>query len=142
VSGYLLDTTAISESVKVRPNPGLAAWFENVDTNMTYISVFTVGELQDGIARLEVGARQRELERWLAFDLLPHFGRRVLAFDVEAARRWGAMLASARKRGKLLSVVDSQIAAIASVSGLKVVTRNERHFAPTGVATINPWTAS
>lgn len=35
---------------------------------------------------------------------------------------------------------DLLIAATALERGLTVVTRNLRHFTPTGVATLNPWT--
>jgi toxin FitB len=134
---------AISEGAKPRPDRGLATWLSKVDESSTYVSVLTIGELQKGIARLKLGSTKRaELERWLTFDLIARFGRRVLAFDTNVARQWGNIVASALERGALLSVVDSQIAATASLYGLTVVTRNERHFVPTGVATFDPWTRS
>lgn len=141
MSGFLLDTVTVSEGAKARPNRGLARWLDSVDETSTYISVLTVGELQKGIARLESGsAQRRELERWLVFDLIARFGHRVLAFETNVARYWGTMVAAALDRGVTLSIVDSQIAATACVYGLKVVTRNERHFAPAGVSTVDPWT--
>ena len=141
MSGFLLDTVAVSEGAKPRPDAGLAKWLSTVDETLTYISVLTIGELQKGIERLDPGTPKRAmLERWLTFDLLGRFGRRVLAFDTNVARHWGTMVASALARDVNLSVVDSQIAATASLYGLKVVTRNERHFRPTGVATLDPWT--
>jgi len=141
MSGYLLDTVTISESVKPRPNAGVSNWLRTVDEAATYISVLTIGELQKGIARLARDTPKRaELERWLAFDLIARFGRRVLAFDTNVARHWGTMIASAADRGLALQAVDSQIAATAFVYGLKVVTRNARHFTPTGVGTLDPWT--
>jgi len=36
---------------------------------------------------------------------------------------------------------DSLIAATALVHGMTVVTRNVRHFEPTGVSLLNPWEA-
>lgn len=141
MSGFLLDTPAISEGIKPRPDRGLAAWLNKVDENSTYISVLTIGELQEGIARLDPRVSKRaELERWLTYDLIARFGRRVLAFDTNVARRWGALVAAALDRGLVLSVVDSQIAATASLYGLAIVTRNERHFSATGVTIFNPWT--
>jgi toxin FitB len=142
MSGFLLDTMVVSEGAKRRPNRGLAAWLSKTDEDSTYISALTVGELQKGISRLEQGTpRRTELERWLTFDLIARFGRRVLAFDTDVARHWGTMVASVLDRGVVLSVVDSQIAATASLYGLKVVTRNERHFLPTGVSTFDPWSS-
>ncbi|MBV8725050.1 MAG: type II toxin-antitoxin system VapC family toxin [Candidatus Eremiobacteraeota bacterium] len=142
MNGFLLDTMVVSEGTKSRPNRGLSSWLAEVDENSTYISVFTIGELQKGIARLDPRLpRRADLDRWLTFELIGRFGRRILAFDTNVARHWGAMLASALDRGAMLSVVDSQIAATASLHRLKVVTRNERHFAPTGVGTFNPWSS-
>jgi predicted nucleic acid-binding protein len=57
---------------------------------------------------------------------LPRFGRKVLTFDVEAARHWGNIVGAAARRGIVLSVIDSQIAATAD-------------FAASGVGTLNPW---
>ncbi len=143
MSGFLLDAMAVCEGARPRPNHRLAAWLSELDESAAYISVLTIGELQNGIARLDRGSAGRtELERWLTFDLIARFGRRVLAFDTSVARLWGTMLASARNRGIVLSIVDSQIAATAALHGLKVVTRNERHFAPTGVSTFDPWSGS
>ena len=50
----------------------------------------------------------------------------------------------ARRRGLLSAEIghdgaDLLIAATALERGLTVVTRNLRHFTPTGVAIINPW---
>lgn len=143
MSGFLLDTPVVSEGVKSRPNRGLANWLAKVEEDATYISVLTIGELQKGISRLEADSSKRiDLERWLTFDLMARFGQRILAFDANVARHWGTMVASALDRGAVLAIVDSQIAATASLYGLKVVTRNERHFTPTGVATLNPWSVS
>lgn len=140
MNGFLLDTVAVSEGAKRQPNPGLARWLERVDESGTFISVLTLGEIQKGIARLDAEtSRRAELERWLTFDLIGRFGRRILDFDTGVARHWGTLVASALARRMNLSVVDSQIAATASLYGLSIVTRNARHFVATGVATLDPW---
>ena len=61
------------------------------------------------------------------------FEDRVLVFDEAAARRWGLLHA---ELGYTSS--DLQIAATALEHGFTVVTRNIRHFEPTGVPTLNP----
>lgn len=133
----------ISEGAKRHPDRRLATWLSKVDESLTYLSALTVGELQKGIARLERGTTKRaELERWLTFDLIARFGRRVLAFDTNVARQWGNIVASALDRGVVLAVIDSQIAATASLYGLTIITRNERHFTPAGVSTFDPWSRS
>ncbi len=142
MSGFLLDTVTISEGLKKQPNRGLLKWFAAANDDDMYISVLTVGELQKGIAKLSShDPRRLQLERWLVFERLPRFGRRVLTFGIEAARHWGNMVAAAAARGIVLSIVDSQIAATASLNNLKVVTRNERDFAASRVGTLNPWSA-
>lgn len=142
MTGFLLDTVAISDGLKKQPNRGLVEWFTAVDDADLYVSVLTVGELQKGIAKLDShDPRRLQLERWLVFELLPRFGSKMLTFDVETARHWGNMVGAAARRGIVLSVIDSQIAATASLNKLKVVTRNERNFAASGVGTLNPWSA-
>jgi predicted nucleic acid-binding protein len=50
------------------------------------------------------------------------------------ARRWGRLSAEIGHDG-----ADLLIAATAQEHGLTVVTRNLRHFVPTGVEVFNPW---
>ena len=58
----------------------------------------------------------------------------MLAFDVPAAQRWGRLSASLGYDN-----VDLMIAATALEHGLTVVTRNVRHFEPTGVKVLDPF---
>ena len=50
MSGFLLDTCAISEATKRAPNPGLREWMQNIDPARAYLSVVTLGELRKGVA--------------------------------------------------------------------------------------------
>jgi toxin FitB len=43
---YLLDTSALSEWAKPRPDPGIALWLDEVDEDRVYLSVITLGELR------------------------------------------------------------------------------------------------
>jgi len=52
------------------------------------------------------------------------------------ARRWGQLSAALG-----YDSADRLIAATALEQGLTVVSPNLRHFAPTGLATLNPWQA-
>lgn len=140
MSGFLLDTMVISDVLKKQPNRGLNKWLASVNEDDVYLSVFSVGELQKGLGLLNTSdARRASIERWLVFEVIPRFNRRMLPFDANAARHWGNVVASARKRGLNVPVIDSLIAATASLHGLTIVTRNERDFAPVGVRTLNPW---
>ncbi|MFM8604228.1 MAG: PIN domain-containing protein [Cyanobium sp.] len=70
---------------------------------------------------------------WLD-QLLRWHGDRLLSVDLGIARRWGQLSARLGHDG-----ADLLIAATALERGLTVLTRNLRHFTPTGVRTINPW---
>ena len=54
--------------------------------------------------------------------------------DIPTARRWGQLSATLGHAG-----ADLLIAATALEHGLIVVTRNVRHFEPTGVEVLNPF---
>ena len=62
------------------------------------------------------------------------FAGRILGVDSAAARLWGRMSGDIGHFN-----VDLLIAATAFVHGLSVVTRNVRHFEPTGVRVLNPF---
>ena len=136
---YLLDTNAISEWVKPRPDPGIVLWFDEVDEDRTYLSVITLGELRKGVDRLAGGRRRDRLDRWLTSELPDRFGGRVLPVDGAVADQWGRLLARAENAGTAVGGIDALIAATAKVHGLQVVTRNAGHFRHTGVDVISPW---
>jgi toxin FitB len=52
---FLLDTNAVSEWVKPRPDPGVIEWMESTDEDRIFISVITLAELRYGIERLAAG---------------------------------------------------------------------------------------
>jgi toxin FitB len=133
---YLLDTMVVSELRKRSRDEGAAQWLSERSTSELFLSVVTVGEVERGIAR----ARERDpdfagrLEDWLR-RLLRLYGDRVLPVDIPVARRWGRLSHALGHTG-----ADLLIAATGLELGLTVVTRNVRHFAPTGVATLDPFT--
>ena len=65
--------------------------------------------------------------------MLQNFGHRILDFDAEAAQVWGRLRVPQPQNS-----IDKQIAAIALVHDLTVVTRNGDDFAGTGVKLLNP----
>ena len=48
-SGYLLDTTVISETRKLRADPGIMAFLAATNETGLFVSVLTLGELRKGI---------------------------------------------------------------------------------------------
>jgi toxin FitB len=136
---FLLDTNAISEWVKPRPDPGVVRWFDQVDEDHTYLSVITLGEIRKGIARLAEGRRRDRLDRWLSDELPDRFSDRILPVTTAVADQWGHLLARAQTAGTKIGGTDALIAATALVHSLQVMTRNIAHFQPTGVHILRPW---
>lgn len=139
---FLLDTNVISELRKVgdgKANPNVVAWISNVDAASFYLSAVTLMELELGILRLERRdtTRGTRLRAWMTNHILPEFSERILPIDAPVALR------CARLHGPdPCSERDAFIAATALVHGMTVVTRNVADFAPTHVATLNPWEAA
>ena len=75
----------------------------------------------------------RDLADWMEQTTVS-FADRVIAVDSAAARLWGRLSVDVGHFN-----VDLLIAATALVHGLTVVTRNVRHFEPTGVRVLNPF---
>jgi predicted nucleic acid-binding protein len=136
---YLLDTCVLSELVKPRPDPSLTGWVADQNEHSLHLSVVTIGELHKGVAMLPTSRRRDDLELWLENELIPRFGGRILAIDLEVARVWGEMLGQASSRGRPLAAVDALIAATGSANDCVVVTRNVTDMEPTGVEVLNPW---
>ena len=129
---FLLDTDVLSALRRRERNPEIARWVGTQRTTDLYLSVVTVGEIEGGIARQQRRDPDfaRELATWLD-RLLGWYGERVLPVDIPTARRWGRLSADLGHAG-----ADLVIAATALEHGLTVVTRNVRHFEPTGVPVI------
>lgn len=144
---YLLDTNVISEFRKgVRANRGVQAFFADVQSEALFLPAQVIGEIQAGIARLrrqedELAAQRAGVyESWLE-ELLDAFGARVLEFDTEAARVWGTLLGNDKHDPH---TIDKQIAAIALVHDLVIVTRDRgtAFAALRPVRALDPFSAS
>jgi len=136
---FLLDTNAVSEWVKPRPNPGLIGWMESTDEDRVFISVVTLAELRYGVERLAAGARRRRLEEWLGRELPLRFEGRMLQVDANVAEAWGKMVARSEATGRPIGAMDAFLAATAEVHHLTPVTRNVSDFRVLK-AVLNPWT--
>jgi tRNA(fMet)-specific endonuclease VapC len=94
-------------------------------------------ELLFGCYRLPISVKRAAIERYLrdVVTLLP-----MLSYDEAAAEWHAAERARLAGIGKPPAFADGQIAAIAQVNGLTVVTANVADYAPfSGVAVVN-WT--
>ncbi len=138
---YLLDTCAVSEFTKPKPDVGLLDWLRATPEANLYLSALVLGEIQQGISRLAVSARRQRLQSWLDDDLQPRFAGRVLAADAAVCLLWGDLRTRAAQAGNTLPILDSLMAATALAHGLLLVTRNQADFAAVpGLQVVNPWT--
>ena len=136
-NGYLIDTNAISEMRKAKPNAGVVSWFHSISADSGYLSVLTLGELRRGAAI----KRQRHPEmtdrysRWIdALEL--GYADRLLEIDRAVATLWGELSV-----GRTRAVVDTLLAATAIVHDLTLVTRNTQDVSDLPMKLLNPWQA-
>ena len=92
-------------------------------------------EIERGIAQQRAAdpGFAESLAAWLD-RVLALYGERVLAFDLQTARRWSILSAALGNPSAGL-----MIAATALEHGLTIVTRNTSDFEPTGVPVLNPF---
>lgn len=134
---FLVDTCAISELVRPRPEPAVVRWFDDIPASALHVSVLTLGEIRRGVEGLADGRRRARLAAWLESELPAWFEGRVLAVDGGVADEWGRLTARA---GRPLPAVDSLIAATALHHRLALVTRNTADFAAVAdLDIVNPW---
>lgn len=135
---FLLDTNAVSEWVKPRPNAGLIRWMESADEDRVFLSVISLAELHYGVERMPAGARRSRLEEWLWEQLPLRFEGRILYVDHNVAEAWGRTVSRSEALGKPMGVMDAFLSATAEIHRLALVTRNVSDF-PTLKAVVNPW---
>jgi toxin FitB len=62
MSGFLVDTNVISAILRPSPDLNVKTWSRQVDRQMLFLSVVSLGELRKGITILPASARRSELE--------------------------------------------------------------------------------
>jgi tRNA(fMet)-specific endonuclease VapC len=121
---FLLDTNVVSELVRPVPDSGVEARFGQ-HQGASVISVITWHELRFGVARMPASRRRRLLEEFLETVVGV---RPPLAYDVRAAEWHAVERARLEAGGRSVPFADGQIAAIAAVNRLVLVTRNTPDF--------------
>ena len=134
---YLIDTNVISEARKgVNANPGVRKFFREIDSGDLYIPVQTIGEIRRGLESIKRRGdlpQARRLEKWLDL-IVDGYADRILNFDQACAQVWGRLMSPHPEHP-----IDKQIAAIALIHDLTVITRNVDDFRGTGARTSTPF---
>jgi predicted nucleic acid-binding protein len=135
---FLVDTNAISELSKgKKADPGVRAFLKAQEDSL-FLPAQAVGELSFGMESLKRKGdllQARQVQHWLD-SVLDAFEGRVLSFDHSCALIWGRL-----RSGNDQNLIDKQIAAMALIYDLTIVTRNTRHYDGTGVRVVNPFLA-
>jgi len=116
-------------------------WLERMDREgRIFLSVVTIHEIEKGIALLEhkgATAKAAALKVWLA-GLVSAYDDKIIGLDAAAAALSGRSEAQAIAGGHDPGMADAVIAGIVKTHGLRIVTRNTRHFLPMGAAAMSP----
>ena len=141
---WLMDTNVVSEMMRPRPEPRVAAFLDSIADEGLGLAAITVWEILDGIGRLPAGRRRQILTDHF-HDLLDDlFENRIVDWALADARTCARIMEEKRRRGEPLDdhIPDAFLAAAAASRGLVVLTRNTGEFRNTGVESVDPWTAA
>ena len=134
---YLVDTNVICEARKGKAaNPGVQKFFQTTDAADLYLSAQTIGEIRRGLENIRHRgdlSQASKLEKWLDL-VVTNYADRILTFDNECAQVCGRLMSPHHQHP-----IDKQIAAIALIHNLAVVTRNVDDFRGSGVGIKNPF---
>jgi len=125
VTRFLLDTNVVSEPLRPQPSTGIMRLLREHEGEMA-IPALVWHELRFGCARLARSRRREAIERYL--DEVVGVSLPVLDYDRRAANWHALERARLVAAGRTPPFVDGQIAAIARVNDLILVTSNKADF--------------
>jgi tRNA(fMet)-specific endonuclease VapC len=122
---YLLDTNIVSEPLRPRPSRGVLRRLGSHGGEAAIASIVW-HELVFGSARLPKSSRKEAIERYLEEVVLASFP--ILDYDRMAAEWHARERVRLEAAGRTPPFIDGQIAAIARVNDLVLVTGNKADF--------------
>lgn len=138
---WLIDTNVLSEMMKPRPEPRVAAFLDSIDDEGIGLASITVWEILNGIGQMDPGRRrENKAERFHAL-LDELFEDLIIDWTPAHAGECARIMEEKRRMGESLDdhIPDAFLVAVASCHGLSVLTRNVADFRNTGVDAVNPW---
>ncbi len=133
---YLLDTNILSEPARQKPNDKVMQRFAEYDG--LYVTTAIVWhELQYGCALLPDSKRKTQLQAYLS--TLQDSGLIILPYEQAAAEWFACQRSVLKEQGKTAAYADGEIAAIAAVNSLILVTRNTDDFSAYQDLLIDNW---
>lgn len=132
---YLLDTNVVSQPMMKTPYANIMRKLASIGDECA-IAAPVWHELQFGCKRLPAGKRRDALQDYLA-DVVSTF--EILPYDDLAAKLHAIERVRLQELGTTMPFVDGQIAAIAQINELILVTTNVRDFVPFKALTVENW---
>jgi toxin FitB len=74
----------------------VVTWFQTQKLSDCYLSVITIGEIEQGIEASRDEVKAASLRRWLETVIEPRFGGRILPVDEAVIKRWGKLMGNER----------------------------------------------
>ena len=133
---FLLDTNIVSEPLRPRPNSRL---LQRLHLHQAEVAVAAVvwHELWFGCQRLPPSAKRTAIEAYL--NEVVAVTMPVLPYDERAAEWHAAERARLTAAGKTPAFVDGQIAAIAAINALTLVTLNMPDYREFSELSVTDW---
>ena len=136
---FLLDTNVLSERLRPVPDARILRRMREHEAEIVTAAP-VLHELVFGCSLLPRSSRRRKaIEEYV--EAVIGAAIPILPYDAAAAKWHGRERARLAQEGIPPSFVDGQIAAIASVNGLEVVTSNVRDFEAFEGVTVRDWRA-
>lgn len=133
---YLLDTNVLSEPLRPKPNERVMERLREADTSVA-TAALVWHELRFGAARLSPSRKRRTIEAYLEDVLRPTVP--ILPYGQSAADWHASERARLVAIGKTPPFADGQIAAIAAMNGLILVTSNVADYEQFSGLSIENW---
>lgn len=125
--------------MKAAPAAGVVEWVASQPASRLFTTAVTQGEILYGIGLLPKGKRRNLIAIAAKAMFAEDFNDRILAFNSDAAAAYADIAVVRRSKGRPMSQIDAQIAAIARSTGAAVATRNVVDFESCGIDLVNPW---
>jgi tRNA(fMet)-specific endonuclease VapC len=135
---FLLDTNVLSEPVRPRPDPRVLRKIREFDGEMATAAP-AWHELLFGLCRLPHSQRRQRFEHYAREILEPTIP--ILPYDTKAADWHAAERARLSGIGQTPAFVDGQIAAVARIRDLVLVTHNVKDFVGFEGLVVEDWSS-